>query len=545
MQKLKLNLVQKTMFIIVLNVVLPMIFGLAIRGLTNAENISGQEVVLDNTVIQSIENNIHNIESEMQGRVESTAALLNNISQYTFQPKIRDSAVTDTTGPSDTGGDAQAKMLHEIVSADAYRETDFFGIANLNSEDLELNVGEFSKSTNVVELIKSNLKMKALLKELSRELALNSGATTGVFRMDGFAIAYAAIGANTSAENFPSVYFIARKIDERFVDTLDNGLPASLTLMSQQDWEQALARAEVSEGQRSERDRVYYSLKDNQGTSVVWLMFEGSEVRSPIVFGLPVVVFIVLGIVLWVYTFRALSNQLIIPIIRLANHLRRVRTTNDYSHRLNHRSNDDMERLFDECNALVSHVESYTAELKISSYSDGLTNIGNQRLFSEKLETYWSLANRHQKMLCAIHFDVDYFKQYNDHFGHQQGDELLQFIAEEMTKVFSRESDVVARVGGDEFAILLYDISADTAHALAISLQNKIAGSELSHPGSYVNSGSQNIDKPKSIVTVSGGVSAIIPDGKIQADDLVRRSDQALYRAKAAGRNCVELFNHS
>jgi diguanylate cyclase (GGDEF)-like protein len=305
--------------------------------------------------------------------------------------------------------------------------------------------------------------------------------------------------------------------------------------MTKEQWQSKLALHQVAVGERAADGKVYFSLVDSQSNESVWLSFTGEKVTKPGVIGSEGWLFIVLAILLWGYTIRFLNSQLVFPIILLADHQSEVRINNDSSQRLNHRSRGDMRRLYDEFNALVAHVEEYTDELKISSYTDGLTNVGNQRLFAEKLDTYWSLGLRSKKSLCILHFDIDYFKQYNDHYGHQKGNELLIDIARHMLRIFCRESDVVARVGGDEFAVLLFDIDLATAQKLAIALQKRIAAEKYKHPAK------QSVG----FATLSGGVAGVIPGKKLTAEKLMRQSDQALYRAKAAGRNGVQVYHPS
>lgn len=170
-------------------------------------------------------------------------------------------------------------------------------------------------------------------------------------------------------------------------------------------------------------------------------------------------------------------------------------------------------------------------ELLALSYQDGLTGVGNRRKFEEALETEWASARRNQQPLAIILLDVDYFKQYNDHHGHLEGDDCLKAIARALARTVTRPRDLVARYGGEEFVLLLPETDLDAARQLAEECQQAIAALALPHAASAVSSK----------VTISLGVTAVVPTPMCAVKDVLAATDQLLYRAKRNGRNQIAL----
>jgi len=169
-------------------------------------------------------------------------------------------------------------------------------------------------------------------------------------------------------------------------------------------------------------------------------------------------------------------------------------------------------------------------ELEQLSFLDGLTGIANRRMFDHTLDREWGRAQRNRQPLSLMLFDIDYFKQYNDHYGHQQGDNCLKEVANALTSVLKRAVDLVARYGGEEFVVLLPETDAKQAIRLAEKCRVKIIELQIPHESSKVSD----------VVTTSVGVSAIIPSAGTQPSSLIDASDKLLYKAKNNGRNRVE-----
>ena len=163
---------------------------------------------------------------------------------------------------------------------------------------------------------------------------------------------------------------------------------------------------------------------------------------------------------------------------------------------------------------------------KLSMY-DGLTNIRNRRFFDETFEKTFSEIKRDKKSLAVLMIDIDFFKPYNDNYGHGQGDETLRKVAKALEKTIKRASDFVARYGGEEFVILLKDINKDSVEAVANNLLNAIRELKITH----------EFSKIEKYVTVSIGASFYNSNSDITKLELLLKADETLYEVKNGGRN--------
>ncbi|EIC23575.1 diguanylate cyclase [Thiorhodovibrio frisius] len=178
--------------------------------------------------------------------------------------------------------------------------------------------------------------------------------------------------------------------------------------------------------------------------------------------------------------------------------------------------------------ARTHELEAARAEMERLAMLDGLTQLLNRRALDLAVEREWSRAQRHAQPLSALMLDVDFFKAYNDRYGHPEGDRCLQAVADVMCEQARRGGDLVARYGGEEFCVLVAD-DADQALPLAERIRAAVAALGIAHDDSEV----------ADHVTVSIGVATRVPDGAMPASALLERADAALYRAKRQGRNCV------
>ena len=164
-------------------------------------------------------------------------------------------------------------------------------------------------------------------------------------------------------------------------------------------------------------------------------------------------------------------------------------------------------------------------QLEKLATTDGLTGLYNHRHFMKLAEAEWNRFRRHSRRLSLLIFDIDFFKTFNDRYGHEVGDQVLFHIAA-MSRDDRRESDVVARIGGEEFAVLLPETGIDAAEVVAERLRQQVQESELQSDGRDLT------------VTISIGVAEAQPSMS-DIGDLLKAADQALYKAKRTGRNRV------
>ncbi len=162
---------------------------------------------------------------------------------------------------------------------------------------------------------------------------------------------------------------------------------------------------------------------------------------------------------------------------------------------------------------------------------DALTGISNRRRFDDFLDFAWRQSQRMAAPLSVILLDVDHFKAYNDHYGHQAGDECLRAVAQALNGAKRRATDLVARYGGEEFMAVLPSTEAEGALIIAETLRRAVE--ELKVPHAHSSAAAH--------VTVSLGIATVIPSDGTTPSALIQRADQGLYRAKSQGRNRVEI----
>jgi diguanylate cyclase (GGDEF)-like protein/PAS domain S-box-containing protein len=169
------------------------------------------------------------------------------------------------------------------------------------------------------------------------------------------------------------------------------------------------------------------------------------------------------------------------------------------------------------------------ARLEEMSYQDGLTGVANRRMFDSVLEREWNEARRSGQPLSLVMLDIDYFKQYNDHYGHLQGDECLRQVARALLSASTRTRDFLGRFGGEEFVMILPDTDASSAMCVAERCRSLILDQGIAHAGSGVGS----------TLTISLGVATQVPHEGGSARELIERVDRRLYEAKQQGRNRI------
>ena len=169
-------------------------------------------------------------------------------------------------------------------------------------------------------------------------------------------------------------------------------------------------------------------------------------------------------------------------------------------------------------------------ELEALSFKDGLTNIANRRRFDVSLEVEWESARSNGQPLSLLLFDIDFFKQYNDLYGHVRGDKALIEIAQTLSLALDGTRDLVARFGGEEFVVLLPQADASVALKVAERCQRLIQKLAITHAQSPL----------EQRITVSIGVGTVTPNAPMKPSSFIEAVDQQLYAAKKNGRNRIE-----
>ncbi|WP_303854942.1 GGDEF domain-containing protein [Salinicola salarius] len=227
-----------------------------------------------------------------------------------------------------------------------------------------------------------------------------------------------------------------------------------------------------------------------------------------------------------------LNRRLLAPVRRLADHVRFAHEFRDMPQQVPFdlsRRSDAVGLLTQNLQKLIEESRSDHAALLEQTLNDPLTGLGNRRMLESQLDVLVPLSRRLSCTVSAMMIDVDHFKAFNDHYGHPAGDVCLVDIAGVLKDTFRRETDVVVRLGGEEFLVLLINTGKDEAWALADAMRAMIQALGIPHEFSSV----------ASVVTVSVGVVTSPHGLLVDIDDMIAHADEALYDCKARGRNQV------
>lgn len=204
--------------------------------------------------------------------------------------------------------------------------------------------------------------------------------------------------------------------------------------------------------------------------------------------------------------------------------LARVRSALRLKHEIDRRKFREQELI-----SILNQLEETVSMLKRLSSMDDVTGITNRRGLEDYLEQEWRRALRYEIPLSLILIDIDFFKSYNDTYGHQKGDECLRLVANVLNRALHRPADLAARYGGEEFMVILPNTDLEGANSVAERLRVEVEALGIVHPQSPVSK----------YVTISLGVATTIPRRGFSPAELIASADQALYQAKEDGRNRV------
>lgn len=178
---------------------------------------------------------------------------------------------------------------------------------------------------------------------------------------------------------------------------------------------------------------------------------------------------------------------------------------------------------------LINELRQFNEKLTLISTTDELTQLANRRHFSTRLLTDWKRAKRSNVPISVMVIDIDFFKEFNDNYGHLIGDECLRAVAEIISKQVQRGTDMVARYGGDEFAVILYDTNLASAEEVARKIVKALEKANLKHEYSPV----------ENRITLSIGISSMKPTSDERYEAIILKADKALYKVKESGRNNI------
>ena len=426
-------------------------------------------------------------------------------------------------------------IVLNLAHIGGYEELDYFILADKSGDNAVMRAGELVDKEDTPP---SPRALNEVLKKIISQLDSTDGATTSglmVSQADG-PLVYAAGRASWNTDKLPAIYAAVRRLSPAMIEELGEHLGLSVEALSLADSKNQRKHYGVGLGQRSDADTLYAELHDRNDNHILSLKFNTApRAFDERTFSPTIVAAMSFSILAWGLILLVMRHSIVKPIQQLTATMRRVRQTSNYGERFEYRHRDELGKLVDECNELLNHVGGHTQQLENYSYKDSLTGIGNRRLFQERLDYQWRLSQRKHTPLSAIVFDLDYFKQYNDLYGHEGGDTVLKVFASLLQEVFTRDTDVVARTGGEEFIVLLLDADYHCAELMAERTLNALRQRHIPHAGAA----------HRGQVSASAGVSSLTPDESNSQEQLIRQADKALYRAKQLGRDNVAVYESS
>jgi diguanylate cyclase (GGDEF)-like protein len=209
----------------------------------------------------------------------------------------------------------------------------------------------------------------------------------------------------------------------------------------------------------------------------------------------------------------------------------RVRSAIKLKHEMDRRKARELElqKVAQKLKETNCQLEEANRILRQLSSVDGLTGISNRRKFDESLQIEWVRSIQNSNTISLIIFDIDYFKNYNDTYGHLAGDDCLKQLAKGVSSMFNGSANVFARYGGEEFVVLMPATDSNVAMDAAKKIHEKVMSLEIPHLNSPVSK----------FVSVSLGVASIAPNCRNSLEELIEKADNALYQAKQQGRNRI------
>ena len=218
------------------------------------------------------------------------------------------------------------------------------------------------------------------------------------------------------------------------------------------------------------------------------------------------------------------ANDYLVKLPDQIELLARIRAhSKSYSNQL------ERDAAFDAMNKMQKELEESNKKLQDLSSKDGLTGVPNRRYFDESLDREWRRTMRNKSTMSLIFIDIDFFKPFNDNYGHQAGDECLQRVANVLNHTILRPGDIIARYGGEEFTAILPETLSEGASVVAEKLRQAVESMNIQHEYS----------EAASFVTISLGIAD--SDGVADRAALLKKADQCLYEAIESGRNCYKI----
>ena len=335
-----------------------------------------------------------------------------------------------------------------------------------------------------------------------------------------------------------------KEVDEKDIFKLEAIKNAVLKLYIPGRKDKALIKEIIT----SKKSQSYYFHSNRDGTKTYYIpYFEGpneiayiikfivaNEISHEVLlsFLTGMVPILILGVFV-LHIKKLIHKKLVDPIISLYDHIISIKRSSKYMLMTYPEVENEIDNVIEAFNHLMikvrdqkTNIENQKNKLEELAYIDHLTGLATRRLLDEKYSLLFESAKRSEATLTLIMMDIDYFKKYNDRYGHQEGDLVLKTIGKLMKSTFKREGDIVSRYGGEEFLVVLYKTSLKDAITLVEGFQENLKRLNIGH-----------ISSPFKRVTVSIGIKSETPLKDQSSCLLLKDVDRSLYKAKNSGRN--------
>ena len=227
------------------------------------------------------------------------------------------------------------------------------------------------------------------------------------------------------------------------------------------------------------------------------------------------------------------------PIKKMTFHLKTMQSSRETSASLELERNDEIGFLAKAVDRFVETIDNQKKELvvlndelKKQATTDALTSLFNRHIIGDNLHFLWNMHSRDKAEITVLMIDIDFFKNYNDTYGHPMGDECIKSVALIIKKTLHRSTDLPIRYGGEEFLILLPSTDLKGGEKVAEKIMEALTQKKIEHKTSKISQ----------TLTISIGISSMFPSEKNRLEDLIEQADKALYKSKTMGRNRITIF---
>lgn len=421
---------------------------------------------------------------------------------------------------------------NDNISSPSFLETDTNAVIviNLQSELLyasQKNEKAFQETKNILDITP----------DLDINHVLNRDTQSGFIRHNGHLAYYVSHLIQDSAKQQKpngALIFI-RDFNQRFFKRLNvpTGVTFELTILETE--EKSSVPVVKAFNISTLQDKYVFGIGNTQGDIIALAQFNYPENSTPTALDSTTVFSITSLLTLPLFITVIIYFILLKPILEISKHINRMKKSGEV-YKLDQKNYiTEIDGFLKRFNILVEKIHNYQEKLVIDSNTDGLTQIFNRKYFDESFDTAWRSSTRANSSLCILMIDIDYFKKYNDHYGHQQGDVALKKVAQALNELTRRAEDTLARYGGEEFVIICRSPNTEQLNEKLERILQSVRDLNIEHEKSDI----------ATTLTISCGACFIERTGqwmtKLKSQAL-KMADDALYESKTNGRNKYSVY---